>query len=157
MLTYIRNDISPIPGTNNMTWLNFSNELLNLAGHPQTFVYIDEHVPVIAGGGLNFLCGTIVPPAMLAPLLPQGNGEKHVVVIAGGNSGRYAQDLYTIGVPGNLIMGSASPSNYPCRDYFNYAIGMAVDHDPLNAFNFEKNRVRPYQNAVHFQHPTYVP
>lgn len=141
LLSYTRNDYSRHPGSNSMSWGAFKNNLNSLIGHPKTFIYISDHIPMVPGPDAIQFHGSHIDPRILASSLPQGENEQHVLVLVGGDSGRLTETLCSLDLPGNLIISSTSPHEGPPMDKFDMARGMSSTNDPESAFTYELKKV----------------
>jgi len=140
-MTYIRNGLSTRPGTEIMSWGAFMANLNALSGKPKTFVYVSDHSPCIPGPNALQFHGCIVSPQVFGAALPQGPNEQHVVVLVGGDCGRFLEELSEMNIPGNFIMASSTTGECPLLDEFDIASGMVGTDDPETAFGKEFNRL----------------
>jgi hypothetical protein len=152
----MRNDISIQPGNNVQSWGAFKTNLNAIIGKKRTFVYLSDHSPAIPGPNALEFHGSQISPEVFAASLPQGPNEQHVVVIVGGDSGRFVQELCEKKIPGNFIIGSSSPNQIPNIDEFNIAMGMENTDDPETAFNREFNRILHNQTPNACEDPKYI-
>lgn len=156
ILSYTRNDISRHPGNNVQTWGAFKTNLNVLIGKKRTFVYVSDHSPAIPGPNALEFHGSQISPSIFASSLPQGPDEQHIVVIIGGDSGRFVQELCGIDLPGNFVIGSTSPGQIPLVDDLNLPLAMEGTDDPEVAFNKEFNRILQHQTPSACKDQNYV-
>jgi len=155
-MTYIRNPLSTKPGTDNLSWGAFMTNLVAIHDKPKTFVYISDHCPCIPGPNALQFHGCIVSPEVFATALPKGENEQHVVVIVGGDSGRFLEELSQQNLPGNFLMASSTAGDCLPLDQFDFSRGMVGTNNPEVAFDNEFNALLGMQTPSAFKDSSYV-